>query len=57
VGRARAAGVDLAACLADNDSYVALRALDDLLFTGPTNTNLLDLYLIVVEAGRLSPPP
>ncbi len=47
-GRARVAGVDLAARLADNDSYPALQALGDLLVTGPTNTNLLDLYLVVV---------
>jgi hydroxypyruvate reductase len=48
--RARAAHVDLAARLADNDSHAALEPLGDLLLTGPTNTNLLDLYLIVVEA-------
>ena len=48
--RARAAGVDLAARLADNDSHAALEPLDDLLLTGPTNTNLLDLHLIVVGA-------
>jgi hydroxypyruvate reductase len=47
--RARAAHVDLAARLADNDSHAALEPLGDLLLTGPTNTNLLDLYLIVVE--------
>ena len=48
--RARAAHVDLAARLADNDSHAALEPLGDLLLTGPTNTNLLDLYLIVVES-------
>jgi glycerate 2-kinase len=46
--RARAAGVDLSAHLADNSSHAALEALGDLLVTGPTNTNLLDLYLVVV---------
>ena len=46
--RARAIGVDLAARLADNDSNPALAALGDLIVTGPTNTNLLDLYLIAV---------
>ena len=49
--RARAAGVDLSAHLADNSSHAALEALGDLLVTGPTNTNLLDLYLIVVLDG------
>lgn len=51
VRRARAAGVDLSAHLADNSSHAALEALGDLLVTGPTNTNLLDLYLIVVLDG------
>ena len=46
--RARAIGVDLAAQLADNDANRALAALGDLIVTGPTNTNLLDLYLVAV---------
>jgi hydroxypyruvate reductase len=52
-GRARAAGVDLSAHLADNDSHAALEALGDLIVTGPTNTNLLDLYLVVVESPNV----
>jgi glycerate 2-kinase len=40
--------VDLAARLADNDSNPALAALGDLIVTGPSNTNLLDLYLVVI---------
>ena len=55
--RARAAGVDLSAHLADNSSHAALAALGDLLVTGPTNTNLLDLYLIVVLDGPLARLP
>jgi glycerate 2-kinase len=47
-GRARARGLDPEARLADNDSYPVLAALGDLLTTGPTNTNLLDLYLVLV---------
>ena len=46
--RAGALGVDLAARLADNDANPALAALGDLIVTGPTNTNLLDLYLVLV---------
>jgi hydroxypyruvate reductase len=46
--RARAQGLDLAARLADNDSYPLFASLGDLVVTGPTNTNLLDLYLVVV---------
>jgi hydroxypyruvate reductase len=48
--RARAQGVDPAARLADNDSHSVLKASGDLVVTGPTNTNLLDLYLLLVEA-------
>ncbi|MEI6281411.1 MAG: DUF4147 domain-containing protein [Alphaproteobacteria bacterium] len=43
--RARTAGVDLAAALASNDSYPAFAALDDLLITGPTGTNVMDLVI------------
>jgi len=46
--RARVLGVDLAARLADNDANPALSALGDLIVTGPSNTNLLDLYLVLV---------
>jgi len=46
--RARTLGVDLAARLADNDANPALGALGDLIVTGPSNTNLLDLYLVLV---------
>jgi hydroxypyruvate reductase len=48
--RARAQGVDPATRLADNDSFPVLRASGDLIVTGPTNTNLLDLYLLLVGA-------
>jgi hydroxypyruvate reductase len=33
------------AALDDNDSYAFLSASDDLIVSGPTNTNLLDLYI------------
>jgi hydroxypyruvate reductase len=46
--RARALAVDLAARLTDNDANPALAALGDLIVTGPSNTNLLDLYLVLV---------
>jgi hydroxypyruvate reductase len=48
--RARAMGDDPAARLAANDSNPALAALGDLVVTGPTNTNLLDLYLLLIAA-------
>lgn len=46
--RARQRGIDLDARLTDNDSHPVLAATGDLLVTGPTNTNLLDLYLVLV---------
>ncbi|MCW5941547.1 MAG: DUF4147 domain-containing protein [Fimbriimonadaceae bacterium] len=45
VGRIRAAGLDPLACLRRHDAYPALRASGDLLFTGPTGTNVGDLVL------------
>lgn len=51
VKRARERGDDPRTRLARNDSNPVFAALGDLLVTGPTNTNLLDLYLLLVE-GR-----
>jgi hydroxypyruvate reductase len=45
--RGQAAGLDARRALDDNDSHHYLRASGDLLVTGPTNTNLLDLYLVL----------
>jgi len=45
--RGRAAGRDAERALADNDAYTFLSASGDHVVTGPTNTNLLDLYLVV----------
>jgi glycerate-2-kinase len=44
--RARAAGVDPSRALAEFDSGTALAAAGDLVTTGPTGTNLCDLFLI-----------
>ncbi|NWF79302.1 MAG: glycerate kinase [Chloroflexi bacterium] len=46
VARARALGLDPAAHLARNDAYPFFAALDDLLRTGPTATNVNDLTLL-----------
>jgi hydroxypyruvate reductase len=51
LARARAAGCDPLAALADNDSNRALAAADDLFITGPTGTNVADLVVAWV-AGR-----
>ena len=49
VKRARERGHDPRGRLAENDSNPVFAALGDLVVTGPTNTNLLDLYLLLVE--------
>jgi glycerate 2-kinase len=48
--RGARSGADARRALADNDAYGFLRASDDLLVSGPTRTNLLDLYLAVSPA-------
>jgi hydroxypyruvate reductase len=45
--RGRSAGLDPERALADNDANAFLSASGDLIVTGPTNTNLLDLYLVL----------
>jgi len=50
VERARAAGLDAERALARNDSYTIFRALDDLLITGATGTNVADLLIGIVCA-------
>jgi len=47
LARGRAAGRDAERALADNDAYPFLESCGDHVVTGPTNTNLLDLYLVV----------
>ena len=46
--RAAAAGLDPRRYLEDNDSYHFFEALGDLFKTGPTNTNVMDLRIILV---------
>ena len=48
LARAAAAGIDLRARLADNDGYGAFHALEDLVVTGPTLTNVNDFRAILV---------
>jgi glycerate 2-kinase len=52
VARIRAAGGDAEAALADNDAYRALGLAGDLISTGPTNTNLLDVYLVLRNGAQ-----
>jgi len=41
-------GHDAAGFLADNDSYTFFEALDDLVKTGPTHTNVMDIHIALV---------
>lgn len=49
--RARGAGIDVKARLADNDAYGVFAALNDLVMTGPTLTNVNDFRAVLVT-GR-----
>ncbi|MBE7422714.1 MAG: glycerate kinase [Zoogloeaceae bacterium] len=51
LARARAAGIDAKARLADNDGYGFFAALGDLVVTGPTRTNVNDFRAIYVEGN------
>jgi len=46
----RAAGIDPSAALAENDAYPALEAAGAQLKTGPTGTNVNDLYVVLAGA-------
>jgi len=48
--RAVAAQLSVAEHLAKNDSYHFFKALSDLLITGPTNTNVMDLRIVLIPA-------
>jgi glycerate 2-kinase len=48
VTRARAKGFDPLDYLRRNDSYHLLQALGDLVITGPTRTNVMDVYMVLV---------
>lgn len=50
--RARAAGLDLSTTLANNDSYTCLQATGDLLITGPTRTNVMDIQILLTDPRR-----
>ena len=52
VDRAAAHGLDARAALAENDAYPFFRKMDDLIVTGPTNTNVNDLYLALIRRPR-----
>lgn len=46
--RARSKNLDPAAALAGNDSYNFFKAMGDLVTTGPTGTNVMDIHLLLI---------
>lgn len=48
VARARKKGMDARDFLRRNDSYHFFQRLDDLIITGPTRTNVMDIYMLLV---------
>ena len=52
VERATGLGLDLRAALLEHRSQVALAALEDAVVTGPTGTNVNDLFAIVIKEDR-----
>ena len=49
LSRAQAVGVDVRACLANNDAWYCFSQLGDLLVTGPTRTNVNDFRAILIR--------
>ena len=49
LGRARERGLDARACLKNNNSYHFFSALDDLVITHPTRTNVSDFRAILIS--------
>jgi hydroxypyruvate reductase len=45
----RQAGIDPRAALAGNDAYTAFKAIDALVTTGPTGTNVNDFRAILIR--------
>jgi hydroxypyruvate reductase len=51
VKRARAKGLDPLTYLRRSDSYHFLQTIGDLIITGPTRTNVMDVYMVLVGKG------
>ncbi len=50
VARAHLAGLNAAQHLANNDAYPFFKQLGELLITGPTRTNVMDLHIVLVPS-------
>ncbi|MBA4397247.1 MAG: glycerate kinase [Syntrophus sp. (in: bacteria)] len=49
--RGEASGLDVAAFMAENDSYHFLEKTHDLLITGSTGTNVMDMQIILIDGS------
>ena len=49
ISRARSMGLDPKAYLENNDAYPFFKKLGDLLITGPTHTNVMDIRILLVD--------
>ena len=47
--RARTLGLDASAALTNNDAYPFWQTLGDLVMTGPTGTNVMDLVIVTID--------
>jgi glycerate-2-kinase len=52
LGRALALGLDPRRSLDDNDSYGFFKRTGNLIFTGPTGTNVMDLRMLLIEGKQ-----
>jgi hydroxypyruvate reductase len=52
ISRAREMGLDPHSYLDNNDSYHFFEKLGDLFVTGPTNTNVMDVMIILADADE-----
>ena len=48
IARAEALGLEAAAALTANNSTPFFEALDDLIVTGPTGTNVMDIQIVLI---------
>ncbi|WP_440953773.1 glycerate kinase type-2 family protein [Methanococcoides sp. FTZ1] len=48
ITRGKEAGLSASSMLSQNDSYTFFEKLDDLFITGPTGTNVMDIYLLLI---------
>jgi hydroxypyruvate reductase len=53
VARARQKGLDPKDYLRRNDSYNFFKQLDDLVITGPTRTNVMDIYMFLIKGEQI----